>query len=63
MDMAFSQYAYDDNGNMTSGYDLTDPASVASRTITWNIRDVHLEINIWLSANLTGLSPCLEPHD
>jgi hypothetical protein len=29
-------FSYDNDGNMTSGYDLTDPANVASRTIAWN---------------------------
>lgn len=35
-DMGTWSYTYDANGNMTSGYDLTDAANVASRTITWN---------------------------
>jgi hypothetical protein len=29
-------FTYDANGNMTSGYDLTEPTNVGSRTITWN---------------------------
>jgi len=29
-------FDYDDNGNMINGYDLTNPGSIVSRSLTWN---------------------------
>ena len=37
-------YTYDDNGNMDAGPDFTDPASVASRTITYNADNMPVSI-------------------
>jgi len=37
-------YTYDDNGNMTSGPDFTNPAQIASRTITYNADNMPVRI-------------------
>jgi hypothetical protein len=37
-------FDHDNNGNMISGYDLTDPGNVASRTITWNADNLPSQI-------------------
>lgn len=38
------EYDYDDNGNMTSGPDFTDPTNLAARTVTYNIDNMPVEI-------------------
>jgi hypothetical protein len=44
-------YTYDDNGNMLTGPDFTDPAQVATRTITYNAD------NMPVSSCTVGRSP------
>jgi len=39
-------YSYDANGNMTSGPDLTDPAQVRTRTITYNGDNMPAQITV-----------------
>ncbi len=38
-------FTYDANGNMTTGYDLTNPTNVVSRTITYNADNKPVSIN------------------
>jgi RHS repeat-associated protein len=44
LDGAGYDYTYDDNGNMDTGPDFSDTASVASRTITYNADNMPLSI-------------------
>ena len=37
-------FSYDLNGNMTAGYDLTDPAAVVSRSITYTVDNMPASI-------------------
>jgi len=38
-------FSYDANGNMTSGYDFTNPASIATRSLTWNADNMPLTVS------------------
>ena len=43
-DVAFNDYAYDGNGNMTRGYDFSDPAQITKRAVSYNAENMPVQI-------------------
>ena len=42
--VAFNDYAYDGNGNMTRGYDFSDPAQITKRAVSYNAENMPVQI-------------------
>jgi RHS repeat-associated protein len=49
-------YQYDSNGNMTTGWDFTDPTRVASRTIEYNVDNMPVRIDRIYSGNTATIN-------